>query len=124
MVLSHGQKHCGMLGKLVANAKKATRAALLDQYFATLMDGLRPQATVRKNTNVLQHMAGYFKEMLPKEEKQELQEVIRNYHEELVLRIVPITLIRHYVKKYKVEYLQRQYCLNPYPLELMLRNHV
>jgi len=113
-----------MLGKLVANAKKATRAALLDQYFATLMDGLRPQATVRKNTNVLQHMAGYFKEMLPKEEKQELQEVIRNYHEELVLRIVPITLIRHYVKKYKVEYLQRQYCLNPYPLELMLRNHV
>lgn len=124
LIMSHGQKHYGMLGKLVAGAKKVDRAALHEQYFTTLMEGLRLLATVKKNTNVLQHMAGYFKEMLSKDEKQELQEVIRNYHEELVPLIVPVTLIRHYVKKYKVEYLQRQYYLNPHPLELMLRNHV
>ena len=37
--------------------------------------------------------------------------------------IVPVTLVNHYVRKYREPYLGRQYYLNPHPIELQLRNH-
>jgi uncharacterized protein YbgA (DUF1722 family) len=88
------------------------------------MDGLRLRSTVKKHVNVLQHMAGYFKNRLSSDEKQELLDVVGQYHKGLVPLIVPITLIKHYVRKYDEPYLKRQYYLNPHPMELMLRNHV
>jgi uncharacterized protein YbgA (DUF1722 family) len=69
-------------------------------------------------------MAGYFKKLLSSDEKQELLDVIGQYHKGLVPLIVPVTLIKHYVRKYDEPYLAKQYYLNPHPLELMLRNHV
>jgi len=124
LMMSHSQKHYGVLGKIVAGAKKAKRDALHQQYITTLMDGLSLPTTVKKNTNVLQHMAGYFKAQLSRDEKQELQEVIEQYRRELVPLIVPVTLLKHFVRKYNVDYLKRQYYLSPHPAELMLRNHV
>ncbi len=88
------------------------------------MEGLRFLATVKKNTNVLLHIAGYFKRELTPEDKRELLEVIELYHKGYTPLIVPITLINHYVKKFDKSYLKGQFYLNPYPLELMLRNHV
>jgi uncharacterized protein YbgA (DUF1722 family)/uncharacterized protein YbbK (DUF523 family) len=124
LIMSHSVKHMRELGALVANAKKYQRPVLLEEYFKALMEGLRLQATVKKHTNVLQHMAGYFRNHLSSDEKQELIEVIDQYHKTLVPLIVPVTLIRHYVRKYAELYLASQYYLNPHPLELMLRNHV
>jgi uncharacterized protein YbgA (DUF1722 family) len=36
---------------------------------------------------------------------------------------VPVTLLNHYVRKYKQPYLSRQVYLNPHPIALQLRNH-
>ena len=88
------------------------------------MDAMHLKTTVKKNTNVLHHMMGYFKKLLTADEKQELLEVIDAYHGELVPLIVPIVLFQHYVRKYDEPYLQRQHYLNPHPAELKLRNHV
>jgi len=73
---------------------------------------------------VLQHMMGYFKRELTADEKQEVLEVINGYHEGMVPLIVPITLLKHYVRKYDEPYLKDQVYLNPHPVELKLRNHV
>jgi uncharacterized protein YbgA (DUF1722 family) len=67
---------------------------------------------------------GYFKKDLSSDEKQELLEVINDYHDGLTPLIAPITLIKHYVRKYDKPYLDRQLYLSPHPKELMLRNHV
>jgi uncharacterized protein YbgA (DUF1722 family)/uncharacterized protein YbbK (DUF523 family) len=123
LIMAHCPKHYSALGDLVADPKKYKRDELFEQYCATLMEGLQFLATVGKNTNVLQHMAVYFKQWLSSDEKKELQDVITNYHRELVPLIVPITLVQHYVRKYDEEYLKQQVYLNPHPLELMLRNH-
>lgn len=124
LVMAHSQKHYTALGKMVAAGKSARRDRLHADYLETLMEGLQLLATPKKNTNVLQHMAGYFKDKISAEEKKELLEVIVSYHDGLVPLIVPITLLKHYVRKYKEAYLSRQVYLNLHPLELMLRNHV
>jgi uncharacterized protein YbgA (DUF1722 family)/uncharacterized protein YbbK (DUF523 family) len=124
LTLAHSPKHYTALGTSVAQAKRYNREALHEKYISTLMEGLRLIATAKKNTNVLQHMTGYLKEQLSPDEKQELQEVIENYHRGLLPLIVPLTLLRHHVRKYNVEYLKKQYYLNPHPIELMLTNHI
>jgi len=124
LILAHSPKHYIALGKLVATAKRYRREALHEEYITALMEGLRFVATARKNTNVLQHMAGYLKKQLSSDEKREIQEEIEYYHRGLVPLIVPLTLLQHHVRKYNVEYLKKQYYLTPHPIELMLRNHI
>ncbi len=121
-IMSHSQKHYREMGRLVARIKDIPLESLYQQYEAMFMQALTLKATVKKNVNVLQHMAGYFKKLLTKDEKQELQEIIEQYHRYFTPLIVPITLINHYVRKYGQEYLQKQYYLNPHPIELKLRN--
>jgi len=124
LLLSHSAKHYSALGVLVAQAKKYRPDVLYSEYIKILMEGLRLLATVKKNTNVLQHIAGYFKKRLSSEDKKELLKVIEKYHKGYIPLIVPKVLINHYVRKFNEPYLKTQYYLNPHPMELMLRNHV
>jgi len=124
LVMAHSPEIYRELGKLVAHGKEMPRDELFSRYQEFFMKALACHATVRKNTNVLQHIAGYFKKELTAEEKAELQEVIGEYHQRLVPLIVPVTLLRHYIRKYGQEYLLKQVYLSPTPQELMLRNHV
>ncbi|MCK8600933.1 YbgA family protein [Desulfoferrobacter suflitae] len=124
LIMAHSTKHNSLMGKLVARAKEIPAQDLYSQYASLLMDALKLRATVKKNTNVLQHIMGYFKKQLTADEKQELLEVIGHYHQGHFPLIVPLTLINHYVRKYDQAYLKLQYYLNPHPVELQLRNHV
>jgi len=124
LILSHSPRHSQLMGKLVAGAKQIPPGKLYREYEALFVAALMVKTTVKKNTNVLQHMMGYFKKELSPDEKQELIEVIDGYHEGLAPLIVPITLLRHYVRKYDQPYLKEQVYLNPHPVELKLRNHV
>lgn len=124
LIMAHGQKHYSALGKMVAGARKMRKKELLANYIALLTEGLQVLATPKKNTNVLQHLAGHFKGQLSSDEKKELLDSITNYHNGLAPLIVPVTLLNHYVRKYEEPYLARQVYLKPSALELMLRNHV
>jgi len=124
LILSHSQKHYRLMGKLVADGKKMPIKALYDEYQQILMQALKLKTTIKKHTNVMQHLMGYFKKQLTPDEKQELLEVFQQYRKELVPLLVPITLINHYVRKYDQPYLKRQTYLNPHPMELKLRTHV
>ncbi|MGA2401111.1 MAG: DUF523 and DUF1722 domain-containing protein [Syntrophobacteraceae bacterium] len=124
LIMSHSSKRTGTMGKLVAKAKEIQSEELFNNYERMLMEALRLRATVKKNTNVLQHIMGYFKRMLTSAEKLELLEVIGHYHEGHLPLIVPVTLLKHYVRKYDQPYLKGQFYLDPHPVELQLRNHV
>ncbi|SIN94278.1 YbgA family protein [Halodesulfovibrio marinisediminis] len=124
LIMSHSIVHYRAMGKLVAHGKQTVPHDLLQQYQTELLTALKIKATINKHTNVLQHIAGYFKKKLTPDEKQEFQEIIERYHSNLVPLIVPITIGNHYVRKYGEEYLQSQWYLNPHPIELKLRNHV
>jgi uncharacterized protein YbgA (DUF1722 family)/uncharacterized protein YbbK (DUF523 family) len=123
-LMAHSQKHLRDLGRIVAGSGQQSLASLYEAYFDTFMEALKRRATTKKNTNVLQHIMGYFKKRLSSDEKQELLAVITNYHKGLIPLIVPVTLLNHYIRLHNESYLKTQYYLNPHPIELMLRNHV
>ncbi|WP_027721664.1 YbgA family protein [Maridesulfovibrio zosterae] len=124
LIMSHNETIYRSMGKLVATAGSADSDDLFPQYFSLLLKALSYKTTINKHVNVLTHALGYFKKDISADEKQELLEVLNQYHNGLIPLIVPITLLNHYVRKYDKEYLAMQYYLKPYPAELMLRNHV
>jgi len=123
LILAHSPVHYRELGRLVAMAKQFPLKELFSQYEKMLFEALKLRATARKNANVLMHMAGYLKDYLSADERQELLEIIDRYRRELLPLVVPIALLNHYVRKYDYPYLKEQVYLNPHPAELKLRNH-
>jgi uncharacterized protein YbgA (DUF1722 family)/uncharacterized protein YbbK (DUF523 family) len=124
ILMAHSPDAYQQLGRLVARARALRHEELERRYTRAFMTALTVLATHRKHTNVLQHMAGYFKGHLDRDSKTELAAAIEDYRRELVPLIVPMTLLRHYVRAHGVSYLAGQLYLDPHPKELMLRNHV
>lgn len=124
LLLAHSPTHYKQLGQLVADVKKYSPSEFRDRYTVLFMEGLSVLSTSKKNVNVLQHILGFLKAHLTADEKRDILGVIEDYHRELVPLIVPITLLKHYLNKFNVEYIKDQVYLNPHPKELMLRNHV
>jgi len=124
ILMAHSPQAYQQIGRFVAGAWNVPRELLAPRYTKMFMSALAMIATVPRHTNVLQHMAGYFTDRLDKSSKMELLDAIEDYRNELVPLIVPITLLRHYVRIHQVSYLTSQLYLEPHPKELMLRNHV
>lgn len=123
LIQSHNETLMRELGRELAVLKAGEAAAHIPKYEAKLMRALKTLATVRKHTNILQHMLGFLRKLADEDDRRELAEIINDYHRELVPLIVPITMLKHYAIKHNIEYLKDQYYLNPHPLELKLRNH-
>ncbi|MBI4979094.1 MAG: DUF523 and DUF1722 domain-containing protein [Spirochaetes bacterium] len=123
-MMAHSNVLYRSMGALVAHVKGRKLAEVLSEYETMYMHTLAQPATVKKNTNVLMHIMGYFKKVLSAGEKAELLDVIDDYHARLVPLVVPMTLLRHYIRKFDDHYLAGQTYLAPHPAELMLRNHV
>ncbi|MDE3242637.1 MAG: DUF523 and DUF1722 domain-containing protein [Nitrospirota bacterium] len=123
LLLAHSRPHYEQLGRLVGNAKRYRPTDLTQAYGRLFMEALRVKTTVRKHANVLQHMVGFFKSRLSAAEREEWQEVLHDYHRGLTPLIVPLTLVKHYVRRLEIRYLADQVYLSPHPKELMLRNH-
>jgi len=123
LLLAHSQPHYEALGRLVGQANRSRPKELALKYGEVFMKALAVKATVRKHVSVLQHILGYFTDRLETQEKTELLGVIDDYHQRLTPLIVPLTLIKHYVRLFDVSYIREQVYLNPHPKELMLRYH-
>jgi uncharacterized protein YbgA (DUF1722 family) len=109
---------------MVAEARSIARKELREKYESRFMAALAKLATPARHINVLQHIIGYFRKRLDDNGRRELHDLLDDYRRGLVPLIVPITMVRHYVRLFDITYLQGQVYLEPHPKELMLRNHV
>ncbi len=123
-LMAHSTESYRSLGRWVASIKGTPRPVFRDTYMKGFMEGLGQMATRGRNANVLNHAAGHLKKYLDSPSRIELAELIDEYRRELVPLVVPITLLRHHVRQFQVDYLKGQVYLEPHPKELMLRNHV
>jgi uncharacterized protein YbgA (DUF1722 family)/uncharacterized protein YbbK (DUF523 family) len=124
-MMAHSSPAYRQMGRLVAQAGRLPWPELADAYSRLLMEGMAEIATPGRHTNVLQHLMGYLKRDLPQADKAELMALIHDYQRGLVPLIVPLTLLKHHLRRPSVpDWVHVQAYLNPYPKELMLRNHV
>jgi uncharacterized protein YbgA (DUF1722 family)/uncharacterized protein YbbK (DUF523 family) len=115
LLMAHSQLAARRLGTLAARGA---------EYFTVFCEIMRLTPTRRNHTNVLQHLFGYFSERLDDTDRAELTLLIESYRLGTVPLIVPVTLIRHYVRKFEIAYLKDQVYLDPHPHELMLLNYL
>lgn len=126
-LLAHSPALYRRLGRLVAEAGAGKRPfdELVERYARSASEALRILASRGRHSNVLQHLMGFLKDHLGRDDKAELVQTIDDYRDGLVPLVVPLTLLNHHVRRHPVpEWVHRQVYLKPYPKELMLRNHV
>lgn len=124
ILLAHNEKLYRKIGKLVADVTKKNLKDTADDYLHMFMQAMKKKTTPKTHVNVLQHSMGYLKKHLDSEDKTELLEIFSRYAKGELPLIVPLTLLNHHFRKYPQQYIQQQFYMNPYPEELMLRNHV
>lgn len=124
LLMAHNESIMRGMGRIVADTKSRHIKDIVDDYGVSLMKAMQEPSSVKKHSNVLQHMLGFFSDLLSKDERRELLSVFSDYKRGLIPLIVPLTLIRHYVRKFNISYLIGQIYLEPSHKELMLRNHV
>lgn len=124
LLMAHSPRAYASLGRLVAGGKTLPRAELRSRYETDFIRALAEIATTRRQTNVLQHIVGYLRPHLDEPSRGELLALVEDYRRGLIPLIVPLTLVRHYVRRFEIPYLHGQLYLEPHPKELMLRNHV
>ena len=122
LLLAHDRQSTEQLGHLVARADRHRPGNLVERYGVLFMKALAVPATRRKHANVLQHAIENMKDRLAPRERTESARVLEDYRRGLVPLIVPITLVKQYVARYRVDYLRDQIYLNPHPKEMKLRN--
>jgi uncharacterized protein YbgA (DUF1722 family)/uncharacterized protein YbbK (DUF523 family) len=125
-LLAHSPAAYRALGALVGRQARGSAARTLAGYGRGFMAALRVPATRGRHANVLQHVLGYFRDLLPPEDRIELADAIADYGRGLVPLVVPLTLVRHHVRHHAgkpgIDWLAAQTYLDPDPKELMLRN--
>lgn len=122
ILFSHDQNLARKLGKDLADSHEQPLAEFADGYISRLMQILKIPAKRSNHVNVLEHIRGYLKQELDKDDKQELSDSIENYRLGRLPLIVPITLLRHHFRKHPNDYIEQSYYMQPHPDELMLLN--
>lgn len=121
-LMSHDQDRTRVLGKMLGDGNKSKVDSLADCYFSEMMQILKVRATRKNHVNVLQHLQGFLKNDLDKEDKAEMVETISQYRESLVPLVVPIVLLRHHFRRHPKPFVERCKFLAPHPSELTLLN--
>ena len=123
-LLAHSRAGYTELGRLVAAMKGRPPGEVAAEYERIFMRTLSRVATPGRHADVMTHMAGHLKKLIDAADREELRDLIEAHRRGHVPLIVPVTVIRHHVRKHDVVYLRDQSYLDPHPRELALRNHV
>jgi len=123
VLMAHSAKAYSELGRLISVSKHLVRDKVRERYEFAFMEAMKKLATTMRHANVLHHMLGYLRPHLDLDSRDELVAIIDDYRHGCAPLVLPITLVRHYARKFDITYLRGQVYLEPHPKELMLRNH-
>jgi uncharacterized protein YbgA (DUF1722 family)/uncharacterized protein YbbK (DUF523 family) len=124
LVMAHSQAAYQRLGQMLSHLKQVDLEAVADMYVAELMTALARRVTRKRHINVLHHIMGYLKDHIDAGDKAELLASIESYRREEVALVVPITLLRHHLRRHPDPYMEKQVYLAPYPEKLGLRGAI
>jgi uncharacterized protein YbgA (DUF1722 family)/uncharacterized protein YbbK (DUF523 family) len=122
LVMSRHYQSYKDIGRLLAAAGSHDVEQLGTQLIEMIMAALTHVPTRKGHVNVLQHIKGYLKNKLTRDESRDIDEKIEQYRTNVIPLIVPMSLLSHQFKRFENDYISRQVFMSPYPEQLSLRN--
>ena len=122
LLMARGSEYYQELGRMVAGTTSKDLTERRQSYITRFMEVMKIISRPGRQVNVLQHIMGYLKEALSKEDKQELLSVFEAYRHKQTPLITPVTLLRHHLRVNPQKYITKQHYLNPFPEQLALRS--
>ena len=107
-LLAHSERHLRLLGRLLAEAGKASLDAVTTRYGSAFMEALKQPATRKTNTNALQHLTGFLSGRLDPEARKQLAALVDDYRLGRVSLSKPLALIRRHAAEHQAGYVLRQ----------------
>ena len=100
LVMAHDQVAYWRLGRLIADADARPIEELAVLYGHDLMRALACRATRRDHTNVLLRLMGDLDRNIDADDRAELLSIFDEYRRGLVPIVVPITLLKHHLRRH------------------------
>ncbi len=119
LLMAYNQTAMRELGRIVANAKVMGRPAAFEAYEAGLSRALARAPRRTSAINVLQHAFGYVSKELTAKERDFFLDSLEQYRNRRVPLSVPTSLMRSWILRFDVGYLDDQLYFEPYPQELV-----
>lgn len=122
LYMAHSPRGQHSLGRVVARPQALDPGELVSTYVAGAMALLAHVATRGKHANVLQHILGFFKDVLTPPEKLEVLALIEEFRGGLHTLAVPLALLTHHLRRHQQEgWLSEQVYFDPFPKQLGFR---
>ena len=120
VIMEHSQDQMRKLGHLAGNSQKRFESEVYQEYAEILFTTLKKIPTRKSKTNVYYHLIGFFKDLLEKNEKDIIHQMIEDYNKEILPYIVPQKMLELLINKHQQYYLKNHYYLDQFPKELRL----
>ncbi len=118
LFMSYNQKLTSELGKITANPGGAEPTEVIREYYTRMLKIFNRTYSHKNMINAMEHMAGYFKKDIDKEEKNLFMEQMEMYRQGKTGLDSLKNMLRQWIARFREPYLSRQVILNPYPPSL------
>ncbi|SFC40468.1 Uncharacterized conserved protein YbgA, DUF1722 family [Bacillus sp. 491mf] len=115
LFMAYNQTKQKELGRVIANKEKQSIDEVFAKYEEILYVLLNRTPRYTSNINVCQHIFGYFKNKLKKEEKDHFLSLLSKYAEKKIPLSSLLTILKSWAIRFEDTYLLRQTYFEPYP---------
>lgn len=119
LMMAYNQKEMRILGRIVANQKKATYQETIARYEEHLHNAFMSPPRKTSYINVLMHSLGYFSDRLTSKEKAYFLDLLKDFRNEKIPISAILVVLKAWIIKYEQKYLEEQTIFEPYPKELI-----
>jgi uncharacterized protein YbgA (DUF1722 family)/uncharacterized protein YbbK (DUF523 family) len=124
LVQSHSPDAALHLGRLLANPLDRSFSELVEAYRCQIMTAMRKPVPRRRHAMVMERIMGYLRGHLDAGDRQEFRELLGSYRRGEMPLVVPVTMLRHHLRRLPENHAARQVYLTPHPDALALRNAI
>ena len=108
MIMAHDQNELKTMGNIIASNKKNNLSKILSDYEIHLRNSLQNKPTIKKHSNVMWHIFGYFSEKFNALEKEYYYDLLKKFQEQEITIGQFLVRINPMVYKFNNTYLANQ----------------
>ncbi|MDZ4695454.1 MAG: DUF523 and DUF1722 domain-containing protein [Deltaproteobacteria bacterium] len=122
LYLAHSPEGYRKLGRICASVASRPLEDVVAEYRLIMMKTLAARATPGKHANVLQHILGYFRNLIPTDDRLEIMGYIESFRSGTHGLSTPLTLLIHHLRRHaQGTWLAEQRYFDPFPETIAVR---